>query len=491
MNVAVHPHLTNGPDAFRYISICTGGGGLDLGLELAIPAARAVCMVEREAFAVAHLVAAMQAGFMADAPVWSDVRTFDGRPWRSLVDGLIGGIPCQPHSMAGKRGGATDARDLWSDTRHIIAQARPWFVLIENVAGMLTAGADEIAGAQRVRRELRKLGYAVEGGLFTASEVGAPHERKRLFILALRSEWIPSVRHELADSRCDDDGARAGDDSQIGQVPGENCEPENSAHVPDGCRAELADDNGEGLPGADQSAGSSRIGEPASSSGQLGQPIGSRHDGHDGRRSGQEPADGREQLGNTQDDDRRGELQSGGAGRGWSGPSRADQGLGHPARSRSGRLSGRSVDGPKDRDTGWAGEALPLFPPGPGERDRWAAVASIGDRLVPALSRYDLFIDALRKESAFPHGSASREEARDIVAQAIHALGAPRVHQIAESTLRGMADGLANRVDQLRMLGNGVVPLEAAYAIRSLLAAHAAAGTLQTDELDLMMEGRR
>lgn len=75
-----------------YISLCTGGGGLDLGLELAMPAARAVCLVEREAFAVAHLVAAMQASLMAPAPVWSNVGTFAGRPWRGLVDGLIGGM---------------------------------------------------------------------------------------------------------------------------------------------------------------------------------------------------------------------------------------------------------------------------------------------------------------------------------------------------------------------------------------------------------------
>ena len=129
------------------LSICTGGAGLDLGVELAIPGARSVCMVEREAYAVARLVSAMEQGLLAPAAVWSDARTFDGRRWRGCVDGLIGGIPCQPHSVAGRKRGSLDGRDLWSDARRIVVQARPWFVLIENVAGMLSAGADQIAGA--------------------------------------------------------------------------------------------------------------------------------------------------------------------------------------------------------------------------------------------------------------------------------------------------------------------------------------------------------
>ena len=93
----------------RVIVTFAAGGGLDLALELAIAGARSVCMVEREAFAVAHLVAAMRAGRLAPCPVWSDARTFDGRPWRGLVDGVIGGIPCQPHSLAGRRRGVIQA----------------------------------------------------------------------------------------------------------------------------------------------------------------------------------------------------------------------------------------------------------------------------------------------------------------------------------------------------------------------------------------------
>ena len=153
-----------------------------MGFELAIPAARTVCMVEREAFAVAHLVAAMRGGLLHGAPVWSDAGTFNGRPWRGVVDCVIGGIPCQPHSQAGKRQGREDERDLWSDARRIIVQTGARFVLIENVSGMLSTG-----GAARVVGDLQRLGFLVEGGLFTAQEVGFSHRRERCFMLAYRA----------------------------------------------------------------------------------------------------------------------------------------------------------------------------------------------------------------------------------------------------------------------------------------------------------------
>lgn len=171
------------PGALSYISLCTGGGGLDLGLELAVRDACPCVYVEREAFAVAHLVAAMQQGLMAPCPVWSDARTFDGRPWRGLVDGLIGGIPCQPWSRAGKRRGKDDERDLWPAARRIVIQSRVWFVLIENVPGMVDEG-----GAERIWRDLQRLGFALEGGLFSAAETGAAIRRDRLFILAIADD---------------------------------------------------------------------------------------------------------------------------------------------------------------------------------------------------------------------------------------------------------------------------------------------------------------
>ena len=214
MNVALRPEPLN------ILSICTGGAGLDLGVELAIPSARTVCMVEREAFSVATLVSAMEQGLLHPAPVWSDARTFDGRAWRGAVDGLIGGIPCQPHSLAGRKQGSNDARDLWSTARRIIVQSRAWFVVIENVGGMLSAGSDEIAGAQRVFRDLHKLGFQVEGGLFTASEVGASHQRERIIILAVADSDNKQRRGQYEFSCGARQGPRQQPDRDRDGVPG-------------------------------------------------------------------------------------------------------------------------------------------------------------------------------------------------------------------------------------------------------------------------------
>lgn len=176
-----------------FISVCTGGAGLDRAVELVLPTARSVCMVEREAFAVARLVEEMHDGRLAPAPVWPDVRTFRGRPWRGLVDGLIGGIPCQPHSLAGERLGDEDERDLWSPTRRIIVASGVWLVIIENVEGMLSAKPNQIPGAERVWRDLHRLGFTVEGGLYTAGQAGLPHERPRVFIVGVHDGRFAGV----------------------------------------------------------------------------------------------------------------------------------------------------------------------------------------------------------------------------------------------------------------------------------------------------------
>jgi len=161
------------------LSLCSGGAGLDLGLELVIPNLRTVCWVEWEAFAINYLVETMEAGCLAQAPVWSDLRTFDGRPWRGVVDCLTAGYPCQPFSLAGKRRGQDDPRHLWPHVRRIIEEVEPTFLFLENVPGHLSLGFDTVVS------DLEALDYQVAAGLFTAAEVGASHKRERLFILAV------------------------------------------------------------------------------------------------------------------------------------------------------------------------------------------------------------------------------------------------------------------------------------------------------------------
>jgi DNA (cytosine-5)-methyltransferase 1 len=158
------------------ISLFTGYGGLEMGLDRALGGTRTVCMVEREAFAIANLVAQMEAGAVAPAPIWTDVRTFDGRGWRPDV--LVGGPPCQPFSTAGKRKHTDDERWIWSDVARIIAECRAPIVFLENVPGLRKRGLGVML------RDLAALGYDAEWGSFTAAEAGAPHRRTRLFLLA-------------------------------------------------------------------------------------------------------------------------------------------------------------------------------------------------------------------------------------------------------------------------------------------------------------------
>ena len=169
-----------GDDCLFGLSLCSGAGGLDLGLVLACPGYRAVGYVEREAYAAAVLVARMEDAALDRAAVWDDVATFDGRPWRGAVDIVAAGYPCQPFSVAGRRLGAADPRHLWPHVARIIGEVEPPFVFLENVAHHLRLGFPEVAG------DLVGLGYRLAAGLFTAAEVGAPHRRERLFILAHR-----------------------------------------------------------------------------------------------------------------------------------------------------------------------------------------------------------------------------------------------------------------------------------------------------------------
>lgn len=172
MNVALHPKTISG------IALAAGAGGLELGVSLAIPQYRTVCFVERDAYAAAALVARMEDTVLDEAPIWSDLVTFDGQEWRGRVDFLTAGYPCQPFSNAGKRLGEKDPRHLWPEVRRILGETEAPFLFAENVFGHVSLGLEN------VREDLHSMGYEVEAGIFTAAEVGAPHIRKRLFILA-------------------------------------------------------------------------------------------------------------------------------------------------------------------------------------------------------------------------------------------------------------------------------------------------------------------
>ncbi|MCC6580967.1 MAG: DNA cytosine methyltransferase, partial [Phycisphaeraceae bacterium] len=194
------------------ISLCSGAGGLDLGVRLAIPTARVVCWVEWEAYAAGLLAERMAQGVVDEAPVWSNLRTFDGRPWCGLVDGIVAGYPCQPFSVAGKRSGADDHRHLWPHVRRVFEESGAWFLFCENVDGHLSMGFGD------VEEELHGLGCRVVPAVVSASDVAFPHRRRRLFFLAYRASGGLGIRGEspdgdgLADRRdaAVDDAARYG-----------------------------------------------------------------------------------------------------------------------------------------------------------------------------------------------------------------------------------------------------------------------------------------
>ena len=154
---------------------------------LAEPGYHTRAFVEWEDWPRAVLIAAQRAGYFAPAPIWTDLRSFDARPFRGVFDAILAGYPCQPFSAAGKRGGADDPRHLWPDVARVIRECRPEWVFLENVAGHVTLGLETVL------RELWGLGYTPAAGLFSAAEVGAPHERLRIFILAHTDE--PASRH--------------------------------------------------------------------------------------------------------------------------------------------------------------------------------------------------------------------------------------------------------------------------------------------------------
>jgi DNA (cytosine-5)-methyltransferase 1 len=167
--------------SMNVLSICAGYGGIDLGLRLAVPAARTVCWVEREAAACEILVRRMSEGWLDPAPIWSDATTFDGKPWNGVVDCIAAGIPCQPWSTAGKRKGFEDERHLGEHLVRTVGEVGPGLVFVENVPGFVRQGLPDLLG------RLANLGYDAQWGMFSAAGVGAPHRRQRVFLLAHRN----------------------------------------------------------------------------------------------------------------------------------------------------------------------------------------------------------------------------------------------------------------------------------------------------------------
>jgi DNA (cytosine-5)-methyltransferase 1 len=247
------------------ISFCSGYGGIERGLDLAGFEHRVIAYVEIEAYAIANLVAKMESGALVPAPIWTDLKTFPAHLFRDCVDIITGGYPCQPFSAAGQRKGADDPRHLWPYILNHIKAIRPVRCLFENVEGHISLGLSTVIS------DLESASYNATWGIFSAAEVGAPHQRKRVYIMGSNRDW---------DANCINDsqkqGISQGQDSQPSGVCTDVADANN--HIPQSERitveshaefttfrcdgADVADTLREGLHGAARKGCTGAEGQP-------------------------------------------------------------------------------------------------------------------------------------------------------------------------------------------------------------------------------------
>ena len=166
----------------RYISLFSGIGALDLAVRNVL-GAETEAYVEIDKFCQKVLKARIKDGYLDDAEIFDDIKTFK---WEK-TDMVVGGFPCQPFSVAGERKGEADERNMWPDTLRVIRMARPQYVFLENVPGLLS-GDD--GGRQpyvyTVLRDLAEEGFDAEWEVIGADDAGSSHRRKRWFCFAYR-----------------------------------------------------------------------------------------------------------------------------------------------------------------------------------------------------------------------------------------------------------------------------------------------------------------
>jgi len=164
---------------------------------------------------------------------WPDVKRYEkvedcGKHNLEPVDLICGGFPCQDVSVAGKRAGLKKGTrsGLWFEMFRIISEIRPRYALIENVPGLVTCG-----GLHIILCNLAKIGYDAEWTYLSAKEVGAPHLRERVFILAYATRNKGNLRYELGSNGRADEAEQAGVGSQdVAYAEGESAWAYCQAH---------------------------------------------------------------------------------------------------------------------------------------------------------------------------------------------------------------------------------------------------------------------
>ena len=204
-------------EALREMALFAGAGGGILGGKLL--GWECVCAVEWEPYPASVLMARQNEGFLPPFPIWDDVRTFDGKPWRGIVDVVSGGFPCQDISSAGKGAGITGERSgMWKHMARIIGEVRPRYVLVENSPVLTSRGLGTVLG------DLAAMGYDAEWGVLGAVHAGAPHQRERIWIVAHSNSARLEEHGELLTTIPERPSATASDQEpeEAGSVPNAN-----------------------------------------------------------------------------------------------------------------------------------------------------------------------------------------------------------------------------------------------------------------------------
>jgi hypothetical protein len=165
----------------RSLDLFTGIGGFTAALR---GIARPVAMCDMDPDAQAVLKGRMEDGLLPTCPIFRDVRSLRAKDLSGPVDLIAGGFPCQDVSSIGKRGGLTGARSgLIREVLRLADETRAPLVFLENVSALVNKGLDWVVG------ELSRRGFWVSWCVLSAGAVGAPHVRRRVFILACKPSW--------------------------------------------------------------------------------------------------------------------------------------------------------------------------------------------------------------------------------------------------------------------------------------------------------------
>jgi len=184
------------------------GGGILAGHLLGW---RTVAAVEIEDYPRRVLLQRQADGLLPRFPIWDDVCTFDGKPWRGKVQVISGGFPCQDISIAGNGDGLDGERSgMWREMARIIGEVRPQFAFVENSPMLVTRGLE------RVLADLTAMGYDSRWGVVSAADIGANHQRRRIWIVANSRHWSRRDKW-IAETRQNSQGEWATDSSSFGR----------------------------------------------------------------------------------------------------------------------------------------------------------------------------------------------------------------------------------------------------------------------------------